>query len=697
MNNRLKSRVQRLNPVATAFVAVPVLLYLPVLYYSLNTPFALVDDYRTWVFIRIFDGFDIFYDWLSTEFLGYDWYDLRYRPFWEFYSAATWKVFGPVPWLHHLARWATHFGAVAAFAAAFLCFHPRNRDGNGNSAASRRLIRLLPLTALIYLWIFFPNQPAARLSPQEVQTVFFLALCVWMTALTLLLHGKPQSRRSTLLIYAAFCLGFCGLIWTKEPNIAPALWLLISYYALIAIEAMRRQAGSRIGAVRALKAVSVWKALGGLPLIAVFLHTLVKVYVISQEADYGTAPLTQELLIDNALWIAQGLLQARTSLIIAAALALLSAALPLFVALNIAKRRFSAELVFTLFLLGLFASLYLVLCASWEQALRYWYILIPVFTTLLAFSIKSILECAAQFNLNRIPIPPRNLAAYALTAFIAFFVCCNYYNFLHQTTLQNISRHNEANLIAEMTRLLDHKRYVYILNGDRKENEYNEYLFSLILYPHEFLPRFYGKQYTVHTEPPQEAGQPHYIVKHFKTVDSLPEIEEDYRPLTYAYRVADLLQAGSPYNKRDAGAGIALWQIYDHEFNRIWWNGDALDVQRLIADAGSPIIRSDFDVYLNNRWLIYANNQCAAVNLDNIFFLGVFSVDNADLSEERKPYGFDNLYFDFADHGFNDGEKCFALRRLPKYPINRIHTGQYIVTDDGFHHTWEGEVVLSGE
>ena len=694
MNNRLKSRVQRLNPVAAAFVAILILLYLPVLYYSLNTPFALVDDYRTWVFIRIFDGF---YEWLSTEFLGYDWYDLRYRPFWEFYSAATWKVFGPVPWLHHLARWATHFGAVAAFAAAFLCFHPRNRDGNDNSAASRRLIRLLPLTALVYLWIFFPNQPAARLSPQEVQTVFFLALSVWMTALTLLRQGKPHSRRSTLLIYAVFCLGFCGLIWTKEPNIAPALWLLISYYALIAIEAMRRQAGSRISAVRALKSVSVWKALGGLPLIAVFLHTLVKVYVISQQADYGTAPLTQELLIGNAAWIAEGLFQARASLIITAGLALLSAAMPLFAAVNIAKRRFSAELVFTLFLLGLFASLYLVLCASWEQALRYWYILIPVFTTLLAFSIKSILECAAQFNLNRIPIPPRNLAAYALTAFIAFFVCCNYYNFLHQTTLQNISRHNEANLIAEMTRLLDHKRYVYILNGDRKENEYNEYLFSLILYPHEFLPRFYGKEYTIHTEPPQEAGQPHYIVKHFKTVDRLPEIEENYRPLTYAYRVADLLQAGSPYNNRDAGAGIALWQIYDNEFNRIWWNGDALDVRRLVADAGSPIIRSGFDVYLNGRWLIYTNNQCAAANLDAIFFLGVFPIDNANLSEERKPHGFDNLYFDFANHGFKDGEICFALRRLPAYPINRIHTGQHLDTDDGFHHTWEGEVVLSDE
>ena len=691
MINRLKNYTQRFEPVAIVFAAIPVLLYLPVLYYSLDsvyTPFAVIDEYFEWPRLRIFDRF---YKWLSIEFLGYDWdAPLRYRPFWEFYTAATWKVFGPVPWLHHLAFWATHFGAVAAFAAAFLCFHPRNRDGNGDSAASRQLIRLLPLTALIYLWIFFPNQPAARMSASEVQTVLFLALCVWMIALTLLRHGKPQSRRSTLLIYAAFCLGFCGLIWTKEPNIAPALWLLISYYALLAIEAMRRQAGSRISAVRALKAVSVWKALGGLPLIVVFLHTLVKVYVISQHADYGTAPLTQELLIDNAAWIAEGLFQARTSLIITAVLVLLSAALPLFVAVNIAKKRFNAELFFTLFLLGLFASLYLILCTSWAQALRYWYILIPVFTTLLAFSIKSILECAAQFKFNRISIPPRNLAAYALTAFIAFFVCCNYYNFLHQTTLQNISRHNEASLIAEMTRLLDQGQYIQV-------SDINNGHIYMPLYFNEFLPHFYGREYTVHTEPPQEAGQPHYIVRRFKTVDHLPEIEENYRPLTYAYRVADLLQRGSPYSVRDAGKGIILWQIYDTEFNRIWWNGDDLDVQRLVADAGNPIIRSHFDVYLNGRWLIYTNNQCAAANLDDIFFLGVFPVDTADLSQARKPYGFDNLYFDFANYGFNDGERCFAIRRLPEYPIELIHTGQYIDTDDGFHHTWEGEVVLSNE
>ena len=717
MNNRLKTRLQRLDPEAIAFAAIPALLYLPVFYYSLNTPFGLIDDYLIWKFIQVFDWFA---HWLYIEFLVFDyshsqpdiewvggpWENLRYRPLWEIFNAATWKVFGHNPWLHHLARWAAHFGGVAAFAAAFLCFHRRNEDGNGDSAASRRLIRLLPLVALVYLWIFFPNQPAARLGTQGFLNVLFLGICVWMTALTLLRQGKPQSLRSALLIYAAFCASFCGLAWTKETNIAAVFWLLVSYYALPPIEAMRRQAGARISAVRALKGISVWRALGGLPLIAVFLHTIAKLYFISQEEGrYGAAPVTSDLIMGNAAWIAEGLFQVHTSLIIAAGLALLSAALLLFVAVNIAKKRISAELVFALFLLGLFVCSYLIFCTSWIRAIRYWHTLIPVFTTLLAFAIKFILECAATRQQTKrsdfarnLPAPP-NLAAYALTAFITFFVCCNYYNFLYQTVVQHIARHDDANLITEITRLHDEGEYIQNLDAG---NYY--YTHELATYFQEYLPRFYGREYAIHSEPPRETGRAYYTIKYirdrkdipFRQVSRLPEVEESYRPMAYAYRVADFLQAGSPYRTRDLGARPALWQIYDDAGNRIWLNGDILDL-RQIAEQGNPIIRSDFDVYLNDRRLIYINDRCSAPALGNTFFLAVFPLDDADIPKSRRPHGFDNLDFDFADYGFVSAERCFIVRELPEYPVERIHTGQFVTTEDGYHNTWEGEAVLSDE
>ena len=712
MNNRLKACVQQCpDPAAIAFAAIPALLYLPVFYYSLDTPFALVDHYVEWVFLRIFDHFNHWLytefiilgrsqHWLDVEYLGRHWENFRYRPFWEFYIGATWKVFGTAAWLHHLTRWIEHFGAVAFFAAAFLCFQRRNkRNGNGDSIASRRLIRLLPLTALVYLWLFFPNQPAARLQPNEVHTVFFLGICAWMAALTLSQQGKPQSRRAALLIYAAFCVGFCGLAWTKEVNIAAALWLLLSYYALPAIAALRRQSGPRISAVRALKGIGVWTALGGLPLIAVFAHTLIKVYAVSQSGGYGTGTVTPKLLLDNAAWIAADLFQVHTSPIIAVGLALLSAALLLFVAVNIAKKRFSDELVFTLFLLGVFASLYLALCTSWAQALRYWYILIPAFTTLLAFSTKFILDAAAnwqpksaaQFNSARNLPPPQNLAAYALTAFIAFFVCCNYYNFLYQTAVQHIARHKDETVLAEITRLLEQDRYVQV------SNLRYVYGYELVDYFHEFLPRFYGTKYDIHGAPPQETDKPYHIVRLFEKVSRLPEIEQNYQPLTYAYRISDLLQSGAPYHKIDDGSNILLWHIYDNRANRIWWNGDVLDIRQIVEDADSPVIRSAFDVYLIDRRLIYINDSCSADVLDNAFFLAAFPVDAADLPEARRPHGFANLDFDFANYGFGGGERCVAVRDLPKYPIKRIHTGQFIIAEDGYHHIWAGEAVLSDE
>ena len=165
----------------------------------------------------------------------------------------------------------------------------------------------------------------------------------------------------------------------------------------------------------------------------------------------------------------------------------------------------------------------------------------------------------------------------------------------------------------------------------------------------------------------------------------------------YAYRIADLLQAGAPYHKIDDGSNILLWHIYDNHGNRIWWNGETLDVQQIVADADNPLIRSHFDVYLNNRLLIYIKERCDASDLDNTFFLAAFPVDNADLPEDRRPHGFANLDFDFADYGFGGGERCVAVRDLPAYPIKRIHTGQLVPVEDGYHHIWEGNAVLSNE
>ena len=682
-----------------ALVVPALLLFLPVLYYSLTTPFALVDDYGDWIFVGIFDSPERFFQWFHHQitdayYTEYE-YEYRHRPFWEFYNGVAWKAFGPTPWLHHLARWVVHFGAVFAFAAAFLCF-ARQRPATTVPSIAARFGYILPLALLVYLWLFFPNQPAARLSPQEVYTVFFLGLGSWMLALLLLREGSQNRLRATLLIYGVFYLSYLGLAWSKEINIAMLLWLLVSYYALLLIGALRRKdlgnqgsEGLVKGAGPVLKGISRWKLLGGLPLLAVFLHTLELANRIYQGGGYGT--LTPGLIVDNAAWIAENLFQVNTSLFITAGLALLSALLLLFIVLKAVKGQFSNEVIFTLFLLGLFGSTYLMLCTSWQQVPRYWYILIPVFTTLLAFSARFALEYAGELGLLRrsldsLTSTPRLLAASGVVGFIVFFVCCNYYNFLFQTVVQHHTRQAEARLIAEITRRHDQGDYIQVL----RENP-NELTHRLIIYYDSFLPRFYGGEYAIHPEPPAQAEPPWYVVSH--TDDKLSQLR-NYRPLSYARKVADRLQAGDPYRVRDRGVPLWEWYIYRSDLTRFWWNGVDVDLYQIIADAGEPALRDAFDVHLVDNVLIYTREQCNPEDVAARFFLAVYPVDANDLPDYRQEHGFDNLGFSFEQYGLLSGGKCLARVALPEYAIATIRTGQFVPVADGYHHFWEGEIRL---
>ena len=68
-----------------ALFAAAFLLLAPVLYYSLTTPFALIDDYGRWKFVRILDSPEQFFDWLHLNFLDPD--ADRFWPLREFYDA----------------------------------------------------------------------------------------------------------------------------------------------------------------------------------------------------------------------------------------------------------------------------------------------------------------------------------------------------------------------------------------------------------------------------------------------------------------------------------------------------------------------------------------------------------------------------------------------------------------------------------
>ena len=107
-----------------------------------------------------------------------------------------------------------------------------------------------------------------------------------------------------------------------------------------------------------------------------------------------------------------------------------------------------------------------------------------------------------------------------------------------------------------------------------------------------------------------------------------------------------------------------------------------------LTGGSTPIIRSDWDVYLVEDSLIYAKDQCSLEDDEPTFFVHMDPVDVNDLPSHRKQYGFDGFNFDFRNH-LLDGEVCVARRELPvrDYAIAAIRTGQFI--GDG-KNIWEG-------
>lgn len=131
---------------------------------------------------------------------------------------------------------------------------------------------------------------------------------------------------------------------------------------------------------------------------------------------------------------------------------------------------------------------------------------------------------------------------------------------------------------------------------------------------------------------------------------------------------------------------VFLYHIADYEglrFDKSAYNMTAHGER--ISHLSDPVIESTYDVYHVGNDLVYASSgNCE--DTDASFFLHITPVDERHLLYRNRFHGFENRDFHFEDFGWQSGDDCFAVRRLPEYDISRIVTGQF----DRSGRIWQG-------
>ena len=116
--------------------------------------------------------------------------------------------------------------------------------------------------------------------------------------------------------------------------------------------------------------------------------------------------------------------------------------------------------------------------------------------------------------------------------------------------------------------------------------------------------------------------------------------------------------------------------------------GETLSMHDALESA-APSAAADYNLYLRDDALYYARRPCVSADTDARFFLHIYPTDAAILPALRRQSGFANLDFEFDFYGIRDGDRCVIRRALPGYPIERIHTGQFV---SGAPPVWEAEI-----
>ncbi len=506
---------------ALAVLGVLVVALLAIWRMALHTPFRLIDDYLDWRTAAMFHPLQYLRD-LALNFSG-----ARYRPVNDLGNALAWKVFSSHFALHHAWR-------LAVKVVTFLFFWRTIRAVSRPLVARASLLGVPLLTFAFALYFFFPNNPEARLAPQELASAFGFFWFTWS-----LVEATVATRLGYLSALASFTV-FC---LAKEPNVIAALGLL----AWLAWE-LSRGGGRRW-----------WTRI--VPFVAVLAHTGLKVAAAMGAADYGNAPLSLGLIARNLRFAGRVLLLPFASpwLVVVLAGPLLLLAKPAVAQLRTLRSRDrSSAGPATLPFLGLATGfLLLAFLTSWIPTLRYAY---PATIAWLA------LDCAGAAVLaDRIAARwTETRAAFALVVVAFLFAAVNAHNVASQFASQLTAGRSEQRLLALTGELLAGGATV----GVPQETEFE---WSIAVYFNEFLPSVATRRYAVATQPASIA-QARYLISRSPAVagwiqetvivpEPAPRLVQHLRPVAAALQ----LRWPDPYVFLDTGAQpVAYFPWYVH-------------------------------------------------------------------------------------------------------------------------------------
>lgn len=427
--------------VNAAALAVLCLGLLPVWTLSIQTPFRLIDDYGAVFAVRRLGVAGFLRDNFSLAVNP-----ARFRPTHDLGQVLCYGLFSTHAGLHHLMRLMMK---LAAFAALWAVALRAVQKASGRLAIGERLALMALAVALFF---YFPNNPEARLAPQELATILYFMGALFFMGRT---HLASSRGSANILCFVCFTLA----LWSKEPN-------FITGAPLLAVAAADH--AGRGGARR--KRIS-WV----LAYLAVWAHAALKAAVMNADG-YGRSPLRWAAVVAMLRELPQRILLSTSGAWVPI---LFLTGVALFAWFRV-RRAPEGRLRAALPLWMLLASL-AGLLLMWAPVLRY---AAPAAAFLV---LVTVIGFGCLLSLSSTP-SARALGGLAFSVLAVLLAATNYSAVVAQFSVQYVAGRTEEAVLATVERIMSEEpaRAMYVAPA-------SEYEYRLGVYFNEHRPFFAGR------------------------------------------------------------------------------------------------------------------------------------------------------------------------------------------------------------